>query len=82
MGWGRAAPLRCELNLLGSSYGAGWVNKESSRPDPPPLMGWGRAAPLRCELNLLDRPCGTGWVNKEIAVGLIRPQRGKFYDLN
>ena len=29
MGWGRPAPLRCELNLLGRSYGAGWVNKES-----------------------------------------------------
>ena len=29
MGWGRPAPLRCELNLLDSPYGAGWVNKES-----------------------------------------------------
>ena len=29
MGWERQAPLLCELNLLGCSYGAGWVNKES-----------------------------------------------------
>ena len=29
MGWGRPAPLLCELNLLDCSYGAGWVNKES-----------------------------------------------------
>ena len=29
MGWGKLAPLLCELNLLGRSYGAGWVNKES-----------------------------------------------------
>ena len=29
MGWGRPAPLRCELNLLGRSYGACWMNKAS-----------------------------------------------------
>ena len=28
MGWGRPAPLRCELNLLGRPCGAGWVNKD------------------------------------------------------
>ena len=28
MGWGRPAPLRCELNLLGRPCWAGWVNKE------------------------------------------------------
>ena len=27
MGWGRPAPLLCELNLL-RPCGAGWVNKE------------------------------------------------------
>ena len=31
MGWGRPAPLLCELNLLGRPYGAGWINKESLR---------------------------------------------------
>ena len=29
MGWGRPAPLLCELNVLGRPCGAGWVNKES-----------------------------------------------------
>ena len=31
MGWGRPAPLWCELNLLGRPCGAGWVNKELSK---------------------------------------------------
>ena len=28
MGWGRPAPLRCELNLPGRPCWAGWVNKD------------------------------------------------------
>ena len=28
MGWGRPAPLRCELNLPGRPCGAGWLNKD------------------------------------------------------
>ena len=31
MGWGRPAPLRCELNLLGRPCGAGWLNKEECK---------------------------------------------------
>ena len=31
MRWGRPAPLRCELNLLGRPCGAGWVKKEYPR---------------------------------------------------
>ena len=31
MGCGRPAPFECELNLLGSPCGAGWVNKRSGR---------------------------------------------------
>ena len=31
MGWGRLAPLLCELNLVGRPCGAGWVNKDINR---------------------------------------------------
>ena len=46
MGWGRQAPLRCELNLLGRPCGAGWVNKEMISAVAPDKLGYGSPALL------------------------------------
>ena len=55
-GWGRPAPLQCELNLLGSPCGADWVNKESTMAGSPLLCAGlprlARPVPLALSLEL------------------------------
>ena len=59
MGWGRPAPLRCELNLLRRHHGAGWVNKEIRNARLLCIMRWSKESARLLQFSCsCDGGCG------------------------
>ena len=88
MGWGMPAPLRCELNLLGRSCGAGWVNKELYRAAAM-VVGKGDTTVCDADLPICDdvrRACpvfsSSSTISMQMSVrygGMAVARRGRWY---